>query len=129
MAAREVQLRPKAVELVLDAMFVQAVGLGPPIEGADPLEKYRWYILGGFGLALVAGAIYITNRSRSLPVPDSAPSDVRLPDTPAKPLPSDRSGQLLEALKDELFQLEVEHSRAISRRKSMNEPERRWTRP
>ena len=84
-------------------------GLGPPIEAPDPLEKYRWYILGGFGVALVAGAIYITNRSRSLPVPDFGPSDVRLPDTPAKPVPSDRSGQLLEALKDELFQLEVEH--------------------
>ena len=39
-------------------------GLGPPIDAPDPLEKYRWYILGGFAAILAAGAIYITNRSR-----------------------------------------------------------------
>ena len=71
-------------------------GLGPPIEAPDPLDKYRVLILGGFGLALVVGAIYITQRSRS-----------------ANALPivaSGHSGQLLDALKEELFQLEVEHT-------------------
>ena len=58
---------------------------------------------------LAAGAIYITNRSRIASVPDFGASDVRLPETPARPPASDRSGMLLEALKDELFQLEVEH--------------------
>ena len=35
-------------------------GLGPPIDAPDPLEKYRWYILGGFAVVLAAGAFYIT---------------------------------------------------------------------
>jgi hypothetical protein len=63
------------------------------------LDKYRGYILGGFGLVLVAGAIYITNRSRSshhAPLPAAASA-------------SGHSGVLLDALKEELFQLEVEH--------------------
>jgi hypothetical protein len=72
-------------------------GLGPPSEAPDPLDKYRGYILGGFGLVLVAGAIYITNRSRS-----SHPA-------PLTPAASGHSGVLLDALKEELFQLEIEH--------------------
>jgi hypothetical protein len=85
-------------------------GLGPPIEAPDPLEKYRWYILGGFAVVLAAGAVYITSRPRIAAGPDSAASEVRLPDPPATPpAAADRSGLLLEALKDELFQLEVEH--------------------
>ena len=86
-------------------------GLGPPIEAPDPLEQYRWYILGGFGIALVAGAIYIARRSKSMPVPDFVASDVESPVAPAasRTVPMGRSGLLLEALKEELFQLEVEH--------------------
>ena len=84
-------------------------GLGPPIDAPDPLEKYRWYILGGFGMVLAAGAIYITSRSRGA-VPDFAAADVELPDhQPPRPAASIRSALLLEALKDEMFQLEVEH--------------------
>jgi hypothetical protein len=63
------------------------------------LDKYRGYILGGFGLVLVAGAIYITNRSRSS---HHAP-------LAAAAAASGHSGVLLDALKEELFQLEVEH--------------------
>jgi hypothetical protein len=70
-------------------------GLGPPIEAPDPLDKYRAWILGGFGVVLVAGAIYITQRSRS--------------SHPAPVAASSHSGKLLDALKEELFQLEVEH--------------------
>jgi hypothetical protein len=71
-------------------------GLGPPIEAPDPLDKYRTWILGGFGAVLVVGAIYITQRSRSAQT------------TPV--VASGHSGQLLDALKEELFQLEVEHT-------------------
>jgi len=74
-------------------------GLGAPIEAPDPLDKYRWYLLGGFGAVFVAGAVYITNRSSSAhPVPAIAG-----PKT---------SGMLLDALKEELFQLEMEHAQA-----------------
>ncbi|MGZ4732358.1 MAG: carboxypeptidase regulatory-like domain-containing protein [Terriglobales bacterium] len=84
-------------------------GLGPPIEAPDPLEKYRWYILGGFAVVLAGGAVYITSRSKVASVPDFSVADVRLPDAPARPPASNRSDLLLEALKNELFQLEVEH--------------------
>jgi len=86
-------------------------GLGPPIDAPDPLEKYRWYILGGFGILLAGGAIYIVERSRAATVSDFAPPDIELP-KPARPAtakPPDRSALLLDALKEEIFQLEVEH--------------------
>jgi len=70
-------------------------GLGPPIEAPDPLDKYRAWILGGFGVVLVAGAIYITQRSRAAGASPVAASG--------------HSAKLLDALKEELFQLEMEH--------------------
>ncbi len=85
-------------------------GLGPPIDAPDPLEKYRWYILGGFALVLAAGGIYIARRSRTMPLPEFAPVDVDIPTPPARSASSARpSSLLLEALKEEIFQLEVEH--------------------
>ncbi len=85
-------------------------GLGPPIDAPDPLEKYRWYILGGFGLVLAAGAIFVLGRSKAS-VPQFAASDVEVIDVPVatKPATTNRSTLLLDALKEELFQLEVEH--------------------
>jgi hypothetical protein len=80
-------------------------GLGPPIDAPDPLEKYRWYILGGFGVVLAAGAVYIAKRPRGT-IAEFAPSHA---DSSAaqRPNPS-RSTLLLEALKEEIFQLEVD---------------------
>jgi hypothetical protein len=80
-------------------------GLGPPIEAPDPLEKYRWYILGGFALVLTAGGIYIAKRSPGQTVPELAAVSEA---TGAAPRNNQRS-LLLEALKEELFQLEVDH--------------------
>jgi hypothetical protein len=74
-------------------------GLGAPIEAPDPLDNYRYYILGGFGIVLIAGAIYTVNRSKSSP--SSAPPAVATAAGPS-------AGNLLQALKDELFQLEIE---------------------
>jgi hypothetical protein len=81
------------------------------------LEKYRWYILGGFGIVLAAGAIYITSRSRGGALPDFGPSDAELAErNPVRQTTSSRSTLLLEALRDEMFQLEVEHKEgSISR--------------
>jgi hypothetical protein len=85
-------------------------GLGPPIDAPDPLEKYRAYILGGFALALVAGAIYITTRTRLTTEPDFGAAAAEIPHAASvTPPAASRSGLLLEALKEELFQLEVEH--------------------
>jgi hypothetical protein len=86
-------------------------GLGPPIDAPDPLEKYRWYILGGFALVLAAGAIYIAKRPHTAVVGDFASVDVDVTESvPAKsPARRDQKSLLLEALKEELFQLEVDH--------------------
>jgi len=90
-------------------------GLGPPIDAPDPLDKYRWYLLGAFAVILAGGAIYISGRSRSA-VADGADADIELPEPAALPKPAAaaaaaKSNLLLEALKEELFQLELEHKR------------------
>jgi len=40
-------------------------GLGPPIDAPDPLQKYRWYILGGFAAVLVVGGIFVASRQQA----------------------------------------------------------------
>ena len=110
-------------------------GLGPPIDAPDPLQKYRWWILGAFAVALVIGGIVVATRQQSaqrtaratagfsqmedaedfeVPTPPRvrppAPKPRPAPVTPAAEPPAPRSSsKLLEALKDELFDLEVEH--------------------
>ena len=88
-------------------------GLGPPIEGSDPLAEYRWYILPAFAALLAGGAYFVATRSKSKPVPDFVASDIEIPPSPTPPparpaATSGRSGLLLEALKEELFQLEID---------------------
>jgi hypothetical protein len=39
-------------------------GLGPPIDAPDPLEAYRWQILGGLAVLLVTGAVYVSRKTR-----------------------------------------------------------------
>ena len=94
-------------------------GLGPPIDAPDPLQKYRWQILGGIAAALILGGVYVAVRQQS-----AARALAR--QTPGSPLrasiqedeydpaevPATRAARptsmLLEGLKEELFQLEVE---------------------
>jgi hypothetical protein len=93
-------------------------GLGPPIDAPDPLQKYRWYILGGFAAVLVIGGVYVASRQQSAAgaragLRVAEVDDFDVPDTRAardiQPTPARRSSSLLlEALKEELFQLEVE---------------------
>src|SRR5437764_7597210 len=78
-------------------------GLGRPEETPDPLHAYRWWIIGGLGAALVVGAIVIMNqrpRTQAAAAITNAPS-VKSAGSPAR-------GSLLEAMKEELFQLETE---------------------
>ena len=128
-------------------------GLGPPIDAPDPLQKYRWWILGAFAVALVVGGVYVASRQQAaareaarpkskkalrqmqepdldtdfeepeaLPVrevrarevrhSEPRPSDVRPVETrpqPSRPQTLSSSSMLLEGLKEELFELEVEH--------------------
>ena len=93
-------------------------GLGPPIDAPDPLQKYRWWILGGFAAALVLGGIFIALRQQSAaramargrtaaPAGQMIEDDYAPADIPTRA--SARPGSMLmEGIKEELFQLEVE---------------------
>jgi hypothetical protein len=112
-------------------------GLGPPIDAPDPLQKYRWYILGGIAALLVVGGVYVASRQqaanraqrnvRALTVDTNENGDedehevdrrmdYEIPDAisaarqirPRSPATRRPSSMLLEALKEELFELEVE---------------------
>ena len=106
-------------------------GLGVPIDAPDALQKYRWPILGAFALLLAIGGWVVTKRqpvtpgasssgtvasssSEAKPVSSSTDfSGVLRPTVPtpaaSEPVaPAAKSSMLLEALKEELFQLEVE---------------------
>jgi hypothetical protein len=87
-------------------------GLGPPIDAPDPLEKYRWYILGAFAVAFAGGAIYVSGRSKAAAA-DFGSTEVDLPEIPRAPQPArvkpSSGSMILDALKEEMFQLELEH--------------------
>jgi hypothetical protein len=124
-------------------------GLGPPIDAPDPLQKYRWWILGAFAVALVGGGVYVASRQQAAARATANPKGKKKPEvleeqdfevdyeelappaaaretrpqpsrTPA-PAPAASAGtatlapptssvsMLLQGLKEELFQLEVEH--------------------
>jgi hypothetical protein len=100
-------------------------GLGAPIDAPDPLKKYQLWILGAFGVLLAIGGWVVTKRQPAISVatsvgtyaaakPGMASNDysgaVRTSATaaPSAAAPAARSAMLLEALKEELFQLEVE---------------------
>jgi hypothetical protein len=102
-------------------------GLGPPIDAPDPLQKYRWYILGGIAAALIVGGVFVAIRQQTanrklarLKAASPVGTPVHFDEdeygpTPAlgtpgaRPAAAARPGSmLLDALKEELFQLEVE---------------------
>ncbi len=105
-------------------------GLGPPIDAPDPLQKYRWQILGGIAAALILGGVYVAVRQQSAAralarQKAAAPMRASIPGAPvhddedeyapapALATPTGRpagrpASMLLDALKEELFQLEVE---------------------
>jgi len=107
-------------------------GLGPPIDSPDPLAKYRWYILGGFALVLAGGGYYIAKRSpaqaaaaagidedetveiqrpvaaRAAKAPVKSAAAAAPAPAPAPSPASSSSSMLLQALKEELFELELE---------------------
>jgi len=89
-------------------------GLGAPIDAPDPLHDYRAFILAAFALVLVMGGFWVISKSNVHPVPTQAkeawvghPTDLGDYTDPAAPL-RDRNALLLEAMKEELFQLEID---------------------
>jgi hypothetical protein len=88
-------------------------GLGPPTDAPDPLHSYRWPILAGLGIVLVCGALFVISRPGQQSAAAAPVSALPLPTEslgPARPTskPIERSAMLLEGLKEELFQLELD---------------------
>jgi hypothetical protein len=109
-------------------------GLGAPIDAPDALQKYRWPILFGFAALLAVGGWAVTKRqpatspasasatkagaavaergSSTRPLPSSsastAASTAVTSSNPVVSAPTTKPSMLLEALKEELFQLEIE---------------------
>lgn len=90
-------------------------GLGNPIDAPDPLTKYRWPLLFGFAVLLVFGAFYMVTHRQPGPAAaqtgnpeDEVESEVVRPLSGPKAVVQARSSLLLEAMKEELFQLEVD---------------------
>jgi len=82
-------------------------GLGTPIdpEGTnDPWAKYKWWILGGLGLALATGAGIMLKGSGPK---DGSAAPVN-PLSPVGSVPVAGPNTLLQVLKDELFAVETE---------------------
>lgn len=71
-------------------------GLGVPIDTPDPLDRYKWWILGAITLAFAVAAGFFLRRPQEET------------ETIAAAVPVTGNG-LLSALKDELFALETDH--------------------
>jgi hypothetical protein len=98
-------------------------GLGPPIDAPDPLQKYRWWILGGFATLLIIGGVYLARRQQStnralrypkvnsslMPATQTGGSDVG--EARSVVAIRTRSTGLMEGIRDELFQIEMEHKK------------------
>jgi len=81
-------------------------GLGAPIDSDDPLHDYRAVILGVFALVLVMGGAYVITKSNG---PTAAVATAGAPEMVHVEAPAvDRNTKLLEAMKEELFQLELD---------------------
>jgi len=90
-----------------------------PIERSDPLQRYRWPILGAFATALVvAGAVHVALRRRATVRhgPSRTAGSLEFEEhnldhsTTGVPSAAASFSMLLQGLKDEIFQLEVEHT-------------------
>ena len=115
-------------------------GLGAPEETPDPLHRYRAFILGGLAVALALGAFYVVTRPQptikgragvTQPAPSKraaakasavpASGDLRAAEAPSRSVETQHAAspqngnQVLDVLKEELFQLELErHQGKIS---------------
>jgi hypothetical protein len=97
-------------------------GLGPPIDAPDPLQKYRWWILGGLAAVLVVGGVFVAIRQQSAAralarqKPGAARSAALEVEDDYEPVLANTGPRaharptslLMEGIKEELFQLEVE---------------------
>jgi len=101
-------------------------GLGPPLDAPDPLNKYRWWVLGGAAAVLLFGSIYVArpkptaralrrqnNNSLLLtamqPEGDYKRSHAAALGDGRPPVAAGSASILMNGIREELFQIEVEH--------------------
>lgn len=84
-------------------------GIGEPINQPGPLDKYRWWILGGVGLLLAAAAGFLLRKPAvAAGVPVQTATFAASAVTAAPTTTAGKNTALLNALKEELFALESE---------------------
>jgi hypothetical protein len=100
-------------------------GLGLPIDAPDPLQKYRWWILGGSAALLLIGGVFVASRqqsttrafgrqngSSSLLTSMQKERDYQTAGVSTLEMTLARGAQpisgLMDGIKEELFQIEVE---------------------
>jgi hypothetical protein len=108
-------------------------GLGPPIDAPDPLQKYRWWILGGSAAVLLIGGVCVASRQQSTirafrrqksssslltamrKEDEYEPAEAGILET-THARDARHTSTLMEGIKEELFQIEVERKQGqISR--------------
>jgi hypothetical protein len=80
-------------------------GLGAPIDSDDPLHDYRAVILGVFALVLVMGGAFVISKSNQQVLTAKAAAAADVSEVAPK---AARGTALLDAMKDELFHLELD---------------------
>jgi hypothetical protein len=101
-------------------------GLGPPIDAPDPLQKYRWWILGGSAVVLLMGGVIVASRQHSTARvafrrrmgnsslltamqkgDEYKPAEAGILET-TRAHDARHTSTLMEGIKEELFRIEVE---------------------
>jgi hypothetical protein len=86
-------------------------GMAPPTGTPTPLGQYQWWILGGLAIVMAAGAFFFLRKTGS-ELPETAMTTKKPPAVAADiTRPAGRESLLIEALKEELFQLEMDKHR------------------
>jgi len=87
-------------------------GLGNPIATPDPIDKYKYWILGALALVLAGAAAFLLRKPAGAAAPAPVAAGAVAVDTQAvaftAPTGRSKSQLLLEALKEELFAIESE---------------------
>jgi hypothetical protein len=84
------------------------IGLGNPIDTPDPLDKYKWWILGGLAVIFAIAAAFFLRRPANEPMAPLAAAQP-VASAPVAAAATAFSGNLLlTALKEELFALETD---------------------
>lgn len=86
-------------------------GLGAPIEAPDPLSNSRWYIITIFVVVLAGAGYWLFRMQRGAvhaSANGSAPPSPRSSSRNAQPSGGNNRDGVLEAIKEELFQLETD---------------------